>query len=42
MVALGGHLGALFGILEAILEMFELMLDEVGFGNRPSGLSIGI
>ena len=40
--ALGDHLGAMLEILGAILGIFELMLDEVGLGNRPSGLRIGI
>ena len=33
---------AMLEILGAILGIFELMLDEVGLGNRPSGLRIGI
>ena len=40
--ALGDHLGAMLEILGAILGIFELMLDEVGLGNRQSGLRIGI
>ena len=40
--ALGGHLGAKLEVLVAIFGILELMLDEVGLGNRKSGLRIGI
>ena len=41
-MALGGHLVDIWEALGAILVISKAMLDEVGSGNRQSGVRIGI